>query len=98
MKHFVTFWMLWFGAYGILVTGAMGLPRVERFAETVDHVDQLWVAIVFLNLPLQLILAMVAMMLWKAREARSRKVGTFVAVVNTGLILTHIVISFVVVP
>jgi hypothetical protein len=83
-------WLLWFGLYGVISYGL--LPRIHFFAETVDHVESFWVKIVFLNLPLQLVLAAFALAL--ARP--SPRTALAFAGLNSLLIAVHVTISVII--
>ena len=48
------------------------------------------------NLPLQIVLALTALQLNKSSSTGTRKVGNTISVINTVLIVVHIVISFAV--
>ncbi len=78
-----------------MVTGAYAMTerKTSLFAATVDHVESLWIKLAFLNIPLQIVLALSAFLLHKSPKIGLRKVGTVIAVVNTVLIALHIVIS-----
>jgi hypothetical protein len=54
------------------------------------------VKLIFLNLPLQIVLALTALQLNKSSATGTRKVGKTIAVINTVLIVAHIVISIAV--
>ena len=74
----------------------MTQKQTSFFAATVDHVDSLWLKLVFLNIPLQIVLALSAILLHESPKIGLRNVCTVIAVVNTVLIALHIVISIVV--
>ena len=86
-------WFAWFCVY--MATGAFAMmqQRTGFFADSVDHVQWLWVKLIFLNLPLQIVLALTALQLNKYSAPKTRKVGNTIAVVNTVLIVVHICIS-----
>ena len=70
--------------------------RTGFFADTLDHVQWLWVKLVILNIPLQIVLALTALQLNKSSATGTRKVGNTIAVINTALIVVHIVMSIAV--
>ncbi len=86
-------WLAWFCVY--MATGAFAMMqhRTGFFADTVDHVQWLWVKLVILNIPLQIVLALTALQLNKSSATGTRKVGNTIAVLNTVLIVVHIVMS-----
>lgn len=64
------------------------------FAVTVDRVQTTWLKLVFLNIPLQLVLAIIASWgLTDSASVRTVRFGLAVATVNTVLIVAHIAIS-----
>ena len=81
-----------------MVSGAYAMMqnRTSFFAGTLDHVESLWIKLVFLNIPLQIVLALVSSQLDKSSQVGMRKVGAVVAMINTGLIVLHILISILV--
>ena len=89
-------WLTWFAVY--MATGAYGMMqrRTSFFASTVDHVQWIWVKLLLLNIPLQIVLALTAIQLNNSRNVRARSLSTVVAVVVTTLIATHIVLSIAV--
>ena len=86
-------WLAWFCVY--MATGAIAMmqQRTGFFADAVDHVQWLWVKLIFLNIPLQIVLALTALQLNKSSAQKTREVGNTIAVLNTVLIVVHIVIS-----
>jgi hypothetical protein len=86
-------WVIWFCIYMLSGAFAMMQNRTSLFTETVDDVDSLWLKLIFLNLPLQIVLAIVAMQLDRSLRPGARRVGIFVAVITTVLIGLHVVIS-----
>ena len=96
VERLAKLWLGWFCIY--MATGAFAMmqQRTGFFADTVDHVNWLWVQLIFLNLPLQIVLALTALQLNKSSAPNTRKLGNAIAVVNTVLIIVHIVISVVV--
>ena len=96
VERLAKLWLAWFCVY--LATGAFAMmqQRTGFFADAVDHVQWLWVKLIFLNLPLQIVLALTALQLNKSSATGTRKVGNTIAVINTVLIVAHIVISIAV--
>jgi hypothetical protein len=89
-------WLAWFCVYMVSGAYAMMQNRTSFFAGTLDHVESLWIKLVFLNIPLQIVLALVSSQLDKSSQVGMRKVGAVVAMINTGLIVLHILISMLV--
>ena len=89
-------WLAWFCVYMVSGAYAMMQNRTSFFAGTLDHVESLWIKLVFLNIPLQIVLALVSSQLDKSSQVGMRKVGAVVAMINTGLIVLHILISVLV--
>ena len=89
-------WLAWFCFYMLTGAIAMAQHRTGFFADTVDHVEWLWVKLVILNIPLQIVLALTAGLLDKSSKTGTRKVGNTIAVLNTVLIVMHIVVSIAV--
>jgi len=89
-------WLAWFCVYMVSGAYAMMQNRTSFFAGTLDHVESLWIKLVFLNIPLQIVLALVSSQLDKSSQVGMRKVGAVVAMINTGLIVLHILISILV--
>ncbi len=81
VEQLARIWLIWAIAY--LVT--------DIFKATVDHVDSLWIKFVFLNIPLQLALALLALMLVRSEPSSQKALGLAIAIVNTALIGGHIV-------
>lgn len=80
--------MVWVLAY-IFVQGQDGF-----FAVTLERVEPFWVQFVFLNIPLQIALAVIAS--WGLTDkagSRAVRFGLVVATIDTLLVLAHIVIS-----
>ena len=86
-------WWGWFIAYMVLGGMATTNGRTSFLAATGDHVDSLWVMLIFLNIPLQMVLALSAIDLSRSPKSGRRRIALAVAVVNTTLILVHIVLS-----
>jgi hypothetical protein len=89
-------WLAWFCVYMVTGAYAMMQNRTSFFAGTLDYIESLWIKLFFLNIPLQIVLALVAFQLNKSSQIGMRKVGAVVAMINTGLIVLHILISVLV--
>jgi hypothetical protein len=63
------------------------------FARTVDRIDALWVKLIFLNLPLQILLALVTSSCASSERPAVLKTGLWLGGLNAILILVHIVLS-----
>jgi hypothetical protein len=79
--------LTWLGIY-LVEQGMNGF-----FARTVDVIDTLWVKLVFLNIPLQVLLAVVTLAASRSTRPGALKVGLYAGVANAVLILVHIVLS-----
>ena len=88
-------WWIWFAAYFGLGAYAMQQGKTSVLAATVDHVDSLAISFLFLNLPLQMMLAMTAIVCDRSRFRQLRRAGIGIAVMTTLLILIHVILSFV---
>ena len=66
----------------------------DLFQGTVEHVDSLTIAFLFLNIPLQLVLAAIATL---SCTAGAHRFSLAVARINTLLIATHVMISAILV-
>ena len=87
-------WWAWFLVYMLLGALAMMGGGTSFLAATVDHVDSLWVKLVFLNIPLQIVLALSANFCSRSSKSdREQRIGLGLAVVNTTLVLVHVVLS-----
>jgi len=89
-------WLAWFCVYMATGTFAMMQQRTGFFADTVDHVQWLWLKLLILNIPLQIVLALTALQLNRSSATGTRKAGNTIAVLNTVLIVLHIVMSIAV--
>ena len=89
------FWLIWVFFY--LGTGMYAQMQGETsfFAATVDYVP-LWVSAIFLNIPLEFLLALTALLLDKSSNPTSKRAAVVLAVINMFLIVGHVVISVVV--
>ena len=80
--------LVWFVVY-MLLQGQDGF-----FAITVDRVQSAWVKLIFLNIPVQLILTIIASYgLTKGQSPAKTRFGLVIAMVNSLLIVAHIVLS-----
>ena len=86
-------WWVWFVAYMLLGARAMMAGGTSFLAATVDHVDSLWVQLIFLNIPLQIVLALSAVICSRSPKSCRRRIGLGVATVNTTLILVHFALA-----
>jgi hypothetical protein len=85
---FVRGFLVWFVVY-MFLQGDDGF-----FAVTVDRVSSTWVKLLFLNIPVQLILTIIASLgLTKGRSPARTRMGLIVAIVNALLIIVHIGLS-----
>ncbi len=93
VRRLLTFWGAWFVVYFFL--GALSLSNGETsfFAKTVDRIDQTWVKLIFLNIPLQLILMAVAVACLRAGRTDARRVGLVLATAVSLLIAVHVALS-----
>lgn len=76
-------WLLWWITYHF----------IEAFPATADHVEALWVKLLFLSLPLQMLLAILALGFAQGRSEKLIRVGFFLAVANCALIAGHLLIT-----
>ena len=81
--------LAWLGVY-LVEQGLNGF-----FARTVDHIDNLWVKLVFLNIPLQILLTVVILTCSRSVRPAALRIGLVVGILNGVLILVHIVLSVV---
>ncbi len=86
-------WWAWFVAYMLLGARAMMARETSFLAATVDHVDSLWVQLIFLNIPLQIVLALTAVICSRSLKLGRRRIGLGVAAVNTTLVLVHLALA-----
>jgi len=87
-------WWIWFLAYMILGALTMEGGGTSFLAATVDQVDSLWVKLIFLNIPLQIVLALSAIFCSRSSKSpKEQRIGLGLAVLNTLLILVHFVLS-----
>ena len=86
---FVRGFLAWFVVYMLLLQGQDGF-----FAVTVDRIHSTWVKLLFLNIPVQLILTIIASYgLTKGPSPARTRFGLAIAMVNAGLIIVHIGLS-----
>ena len=88
LRGFAIAFLVWAFVY-LVLQGPDGF-----FARTVDHVDALWLKATFLNVPLQLVLALVVLGCAASRSDRQHGLGLALAVLNAVLIAGHVVLSF----
>jgi len=86
-------WLAWFAAYMLLGSWAMMNGGISFLAGTVDHVDSLWAKLIFLNIPLQIVLALITGICSRSSKPGLKSIGLGVAVVNTILVLVHLALS-----
>ena len=86
-------WIAWFAVYGLFDGWSLGSYRIPAFSETVDHIDTEWVQWVFLNVVLQLFLAIFALGFSFSRSRGVRAIGLVTAYVNSALIAGHVAIT-----
>ena len=86
-------WWAWFVVYMLLGTRAMMAGGTSFLAATVDHVDSLWVKLIFLNMPLQIVLALTAIICSRSPKLGRRRIGLGVAAVNTTLVFVHFALA-----
>jgi len=93
VERLARLWLAWFCVY--MATGAFAMMQQRNgfFADALDHVQWLWVKLIFLNLPLQIVLALTSLQLNKSSAPKTRKIGNAIAVANTVLIAVYIIIS-----
>ena len=84
-------WLVWLAAFGL--GGPDWVPQLQFISGAVDHIDSLWIKLVFLNLPLQLVLMLTVHALKGGSESAQRAAFSL-ALLTTGLILWHLGISF----
>ncbi len=63
------------------------------FARTVDRIDAVWVELLFLNIPLQILLTLVIMVCAGSERPAVLRAGLWVGALNGILVLGHIVLS-----
>ena len=63
------------------------------FARTVDRIDALWIKLLFLNVPLQILLTLVTTISAGSERPVILKVGLWTGALNGVLILVHIILS-----
>lgn len=85
---FLRCFLIWFVVYMVL-QGQDGF-----FAVTADRVKSVWVKLLFLNIPVQLILTIIASFgLTQGKSPARTRFGLAVAIVNAILIVVHIGLS-----
>ncbi len=63
------------------------------FARTVDRVDALWVQLLFLNIPLQILLMLVTSVCAGSDRPAVLRAGIWVGALNGALVLGHVILS-----
>ena len=86
-------WWAWFVVYMLLGARATMAGGTSFLAATLDHVDSLWVKLIFLNIPLQIVLALSAGICSRSPKPGRRRIGLGVAAVNTTLVLVHLALA-----
>ena len=87
-------WWVWFLVYMGLGARANMAGGTSFLAATVDDVDSLWVKLIFLNIPLQIVLALSAIFCSRSsKSGREQRIGLGLAAVNTTLVFVHLVLS-----
>ncbi|MEO2033481.1 MAG: hypothetical protein ABGZ35_15495 [Planctomycetaceae bacterium] len=85
---FVRAFLVWFVVY-MFLQGQDGY-----FAVTIDRVHSTWVKLLFLNIPVQLTLTIIASYgLTKGQSPARTRFGLAIAIVNAALIIVHIGLS-----
>lgn len=86
-------WLAWFVLY--MVTGAVATQRhrTSFLAATVEKVESRWLALVFLNLPLQIVIILVALLCASSASGVASRVALMLAWTATGLVLGHVALS-----
>jgi len=86
-------WLAWFAAYMFLGGRATMAGGTSFLAATVDHVDSLWVKLIFLNILLQIVLALTAVICSHSPSFGLKYTGLGVAILNMALVLVHLALS-----
>ena len=63
------------------------------FARTLDRIESLWVELIFLNIPLQILLSFACAVCAGSRRPAVLKIGLWAGALNLVLILVHIILS-----
>ena len=79
--------LAWIFVY-LLVQGQDGF-----FARTVDRIEALWVKLIFLNIPVQVLLTLAANVCAGSERPAALRVGLCLAALNALLISVHIILS-----
>jgi len=82
-------WWAWAMVYFVTGASAMSNGGTGIFAHPVDEFDSFTFSLVFLNFPLQMLLAASAHVLWHRGRAPARKLATAVGVAATALIAVN---------
>ncbi len=89
----LTFLAVWLNTYFVLGALYVSNGDTSFLARTVDRIDQTWVKLVFLKIPLQLIPAVVAISYLRARGPTAWRTGFSLATANSLLIGVHVALS-----
>lgn len=85
-------WMIWaFLAWLFVYMVLQGQDGF--FARTVDCIDALWVKLLFLNIPLQILLTLVTTVCARSERQTVLRTGLWVGALNVVLVLVHILLS-----
>ena len=85
---FIRGFLVWFVVY-MFLQGQDGF-----FAVTIERVQSTWMKLLFLNIPVQLILTIIAIFgLTKGHSPARTRFGLAIAIVNAVLIIVHIGLS-----
>jgi len=63
------------------------------FARTVDQIESGWIKLVFLNIPLQILLALVTAACASSEKRAALSAGVWVGALNGTLVLVHVILS-----
>jgi hypothetical protein len=86
-------WWAWFVVYMLFGARSMMAGGTSFLAATLDHVDSLWVKLIFLNIPLQIVLTLSAVICSRSPKSSRRRIGLGVAAVNTALVVVHLTLA-----
>lgn len=88
-------WWIWFAAYFGSGIYANLNGTTSLLAGTVDRVETTWIALVFLNLPLQMMLAISALLVDRSPRRSLKRLAIGIGVTLSLLIVVHLILSFV---
>lgn len=86
-------WFAWFVLYMVTGVYATQRHRTSFLAATVDKVESLWVVLVFLNIPLQIVVILAASLCASSKSGVVRRSALVLAWTATGLVLGHVALS-----